>query len=192
MWSSTLAVVFPNLNSSDVWDREYARGDWDRMNADSEFGRYALVFAHVARMGGKPSVLDVGCGAGRLATMITSVDYDQYMGVDLSTEAVQRARALGVERTSFAVEWAQEFDTERRFDAIVFNEVLYYLPNPLEVLTRYQGLLKPGGQLIVSMYTCFSAWLIWRKLAKQFTTSHAARVTNQLRHSWDVRVLSAR
>lgn len=175
-----------------MWNREYARGDWERMNAESEFGRYALVHSHVCSQPTNPRVLDVGCGAGRLLKMISRVDHGDYVGVDLSVEAVQRARALGIERSSFEVGWAETFDTEHRFDVIVFNEVLYYLARPAEVVAHYQRMLNPGGLLVVSMFSCFSAWLIWRKLGKHFAFTQADRVTNQLRHSWDVRVLQSR
>jgi SAM-dependent methyltransferase len=187
-----MAAFFPSLNSSAMWDREYARGDWDRLDAESEIGRYALVLAHVCRLSARPVILDVGCGPGRLLRMLSRVDYEQYVGVDVSEEAVARARALELERSSFVVGFAEDFVTERRFDAIVFNEVMYYLRQPVDVAERYAAMLNEGGELIISMYECRPARSVWRRLEKRFDTLHAARVTNHLKHTWDVRVLKHR
>ena len=41
---------------------------------------------------------------------------------------------------------------ERRWDCVVFNEVLYYAPSPLALLDKYSRLLEPGGIVIVSIY----------------------------------------
>jgi len=188
-WSSVMAAFFPSLNSSATWDREYTRGDWDRLDADSELGRYAIVLAHVCRQVAKPAVLDVGCGPGRLLKMLSRVDYEAYVGLDVSAEAVARARALELERSSFFVGFAEDFANERRFDAIVFNEVMYYLKEPVDVAERYWGMLNDGGELVISMYDCGPARSVWRRLKKRFDTVHAARVTNHLKHTWDVRVL---
>jgi 2-polyprenyl-3-methyl-5-hydroxy-6-metoxy-1,4-benzoquinol methylase len=184
-----MAVVFPSLNSDEVWDDEYARGHWERIHNESEFGRYALILAHLWRKGQSPSVLDVGCGEGRLLTMMSGFARGEYVGVDLSTEAIRRARALNVPDASFSVAWAEDFETDRRFDVIVFNESLYYLPSPEQVVARYRALLAPNGMIVISMFRCFSSWLIWRKIARAGTFTHQERVTNQLGHTWEVRVL---
>ncbi|HEX5659741.1 MAG TPA: class I SAM-dependent methyltransferase [Polyangiales bacterium] len=184
-----MAVVFPSLNSSEVWDDEYARGHWERIHNESEFGCYALILAHLWRKGRSPSVLDVGCGEGRLLSIMNGFARSEYVGVDLSTEAIQRARALDVPDASFAVAWAEHFEAERRFDVIVFNESLYDLPSPEQVVARYRSMLAPDGMIVISMFRCFSARLIWRKIARKFPFTHQERVTNQLGHAWDVRVI---
>jgi 2-polyprenyl-3-methyl-5-hydroxy-6-metoxy-1,4-benzoquinol methylase len=187
-----MAVFFPSLNSAATWDREYARGDWDRLNLDSELGRYAIVFAHICAQSAKPSVLDIGCGPGRLLEMVSRVDYDSYVGLDVSAEAVERARSLGHARSSFFTGFAEDFQSDQRFGVIVFNEVLYYLKQPAEVLKRYAGLLRDDGRLVVSMYDCMPARSVWRSLKQHFEITQAARVTNHLKHTWDVRVVRPR
>lgn len=187
-----MAVFFPSLNSAATWNREYARGDWDRLEAASEIGRYALVFAHICTQSRKPAVLDVGCGPGRLLEMVSRLDYDSYVGLDVSEEAVQRARSLGYARSSFHTGFAEEFATDQRFGVIVFNEVLYYVKRPTEVLTRYCQLLRDDGLLVVSMFDCLPARSVWRELKRKFETTQATRVTNHLKHTWDVRVLRPR
>jgi 2-polyprenyl-3-methyl-5-hydroxy-6-metoxy-1,4-benzoquinol methylase len=191
-FSSTMAAFFPSLNSSATWDREYARGDWDRLNADSELLRYAAVFGQIYRRPKSPAVLDVGCGAGRLLEMVSLLDHELYVGLDVSEEAVQRSRALGIPRSEFAVGAAESFQTEHRFDVIVFNEVMYYLKEPAEVALRYAGMLKPNGLVVVSMFQCGPANKVWRKLKADFETLHTARVVNERSHTWNVHVLQRR
>jgi 2-polyprenyl-3-methyl-5-hydroxy-6-metoxy-1,4-benzoquinol methylase len=188
LWSSTLAVIFPSLNSREVWEREYARGAWERIQADSEFGRYALIYAHARRQGRQPRVLDVGCGAGRLLSMLGE-ERGEYVGLDLSTQAIEKARALNAERASFQAGWAEDFQTDQRFDVIVFNEVLYYLRSPERVVEQYKRFLAPGGVIVISMFSvAWSRW-IWFKLGRKFRFTHQERVSNQLGHSWDIRVI---
>lgn len=190
--SSLFGVLFPKLVSGATWDREYANGAWDRLRSDSELGRYALIAGHVLQLPEHPALLDVGCGDGRLLELIARGRGARYLGVDVSAEAVQRARALAIADSSFEVASAESFQTEQQFDAIVFNEVLYYIDDPVRVLERYHGYLREGGLLIVSMYVCTPARWVWRKLDGRFETVASTRVTNELNRSWDVRLLRPR
>jgi 2-polyprenyl-3-methyl-5-hydroxy-6-metoxy-1,4-benzoquinol methylase len=189
--SSLLGVVFPKLVSSATWDREFAGGAWDHLRGDSEFGRYAVIAGHLLKVTSELSVLDVGCGQGRLLELVSRFSLASYVGLDVSHEAVARARALKVPSSSFAVCEAESFATDQRFDAIVFNEVAYYLKDPVAVLSRYHAMLRPGGMLIVSMYDCLPARLVWRGVKSKFDTVAATRIANEQKSAWDVRVIRA-
>jgi 2-polyprenyl-3-methyl-5-hydroxy-6-metoxy-1,4-benzoquinol methylase len=191
-FSSTLSAFFPKLNSGDTWDREYARGDWDRLDAASELIRYAAVFGQIYRRPNSPAVLDVGCGTGKLLELVSLLGYEHYVGIDVSEQAIERSKALALPRSSFEVAFAESFATDRSFDVIVFNEVMYYLGDPVAVAKRYSGWLREQGLLVVSMYECGPANKVWKKLAPHFDTLHAARVTNECKHTWNVRVMKAR
>ena len=190
--ASTLGTLFPALNSQKSWDREYASGGWDRLDSEDELARYAVITGFLTRVAPRPAVLDVGCGTGRLLQVLSRVELTRYLGVDLSSEAVQRARALETPHATFEVGSAETFETSETFDAIVFNEVAYYLRDPARVLARYHERLRPGGLLIVSMFQCPPASWAWRKLGRSFDTVDAVKVENRLGSTWNVRVLRPR
>ena len=83
--------------------------------------------------------------------------------MDVSKEAIALATGrLGDERSRFTVADAWAFDTDERFDVIVFNQSLYYLSEPAALLVKYQKLLTPNGRIIVSMVDNARTRAVWR------------------------------
>lgn len=125
-------------------------GDWRHLDAPLDHPRYAFIAGLLQQYCVGGSLLDVGCGPALLRNWLpTEV---RYTGIDLSAEAVQIARArdasLKIHHTS-----AERYDAHGdRFDCIVFNEVLYYVTDPIRLLRRYASMLKPGGVMLCSVY----------------------------------------
>jgi 2-polyprenyl-3-methyl-5-hydroxy-6-metoxy-1,4-benzoquinol methylase len=96
--------------------------------------------------GGK-DVLDVGCGFATTSQYIQKLG-NRVVGVESSPDAVKVART----RIGDVVEAdLQQFKTDRKFDTIIFADVLEHLPWPIGVLQRYTSMLKEGGSVIVSL-----------------------------------------
>ena len=98
-------------------------------------------------------VLDVGCGFATTSQHIAGRG-NRVTGIESSAEAVAVAR----ERVSDVVHAdLQQIDVvkqllgERRFDVIIFADVLEHLAWPAGVLRGYLDLLKDGGSVIVSL-----------------------------------------
>ena len=109
------------------------------------------------------NILDAGCGEGLLAEKLKILPYKSYLGMDVSKEAIALATGrLGDERSRFTVADALAFDTDERFDVIVFNQSLYYLSEPAALLVKYQKLLTPNGRIIVSMVDNARTRAVWR------------------------------
>jgi SAM-dependent methyltransferase len=89
----------------------------------------------------RPGVLDVGCGDGTLYRRLRSHGYSRYVGIDLSPRAV----ALAAADARFCMADATAYRPEGPFDAIVFNEILYYLHQPVAEVARYAESLAGGG-----------------------------------------------
>lgn len=87
-------------------------------------------------------ILDLGCGTGilmkKLADMGCSV-----IGTDASPEMVAAARELGVE--AFLAD-AQTLKMDEKFDAIMSNAAIHWMPDHYAVVRRVWNLLKPGGR----------------------------------------------
>jgi 2-polyprenyl-3-methyl-5-hydroxy-6-metoxy-1,4-benzoquinol methylase len=150
-----------------TWDREYAAGEWTKLGKLDEMPRYALVAGYSRTMGSTASVLDVGCGEGRLATWLFQDGQRRYVGVDLSSVAIQQARALVSSEARFEVADATTFDPGDQFDIIVLNEILYYVERPELLLERYEGFLTSRGVFIISMFRVPEALRAWRRVASR-------------------------
>jgi SAM-dependent methyltransferase len=190
--SSAMSTLFPKLVTGEIWDREYSRGDWDSLFSDDQLAHYLIILGYLLKADASAHLLEVGCGAGRLFELIKRVGFGSYLGLDISQEAIARARALAVGQSSFEVADAYSFSTDQRFDVIIFNEVAYYFKKPAEVLLRYAGFLRNNGLMIVSMYEFFPAWFVWRRLDRVFNTLDTTRVQNRKGQKWQIRLLSKR
>jgi 2-polyprenyl-3-methyl-5-hydroxy-6-metoxy-1,4-benzoquinol methylase len=146
------------LPSRQTWEQEYRQGAWDYLRSDEEMPRYAVIATYLRQHCPGGLVLDAGCGEGILCDHLWPGSYSHYCGIDFSSEAIARANARPRAHASFDVADVTTYvaDAARRFDAIVFNEVLYCTEEPGAVVRRFREYLKPQGILITSTY---SPWL---------------------------------
>ncbi|MGF6448123.1 class I SAM-dependent methyltransferase [Paraburkholderia youngii] len=136
-------------------------------------------------------VLDVGCGAGVLASWLSGASISSYFGVDLSEVAIEQARQANIDGAEFAV--ADAFEPSQVFDVIVFNEMLYYLEEPEEQIRRLARCLAPGGLLIVSIWYNDDGIRTWNRLKAAFDELERVRITHaSTRFKWDMAVLKLR
>ena len=168
---------------------ENARGGWDRLRDGAEAARYRAVRAAVERHAPDGFVLDVGCSQGILQE---GLRYRRYVGVDRYGPALQRARGAGAPRTTFVAADASRYVPDAAPDAVVLNEVLYYLPRPLRVAERYAGLLAPGGVLVVCCYArTWPTRRLLHRLRRRLRVLGSERVVAGP-HAWEVAVLAPR
>jgi SAM-dependent methyltransferase len=123
------------------------------------------------------SVLDVGCAAGLLGVQLAAQGVRRYVGIDLSEVAIQKGReslaALAGPAFSFQLGAADlvHFSPDgERFDAIVFNEVLYYIPVETAVAqaVRLSGFLQPQGVICVTCLGDAKSESVFRELLPHF------------------------
>lgn len=158
----TLTGYRPQHVSPETWDREYREGQWDYLRRMDSLAGLVSILGYCQFLN-PASILDAGCGEGLLAEKLKMLPYTSYLGIDVSREAIASATArLGDDRSRFVVADAWAFETDQRFDVIVFNQSLYYLTDPAGVLRKYQALLKPDGRIIVSMVDNARTRAVWR------------------------------
>ncbi len=138
--------------SEDAWDSQYLSGDWAYLAGAGEAARYSVIVEYLRSLKPGGSILDVGCGEGILRERLRPYDYSRYVGIDISKVALAKASHMADERTVFVRADATMYTPTEAFDAIVFNETLYYLSEPAEVFRRYRRFLKPDGILVTSLY----------------------------------------
>jgi SAM-dependent methyltransferase len=113
----------------------------------SEFALRLGLLRHIARLG-PGRLLDVGCGRGDLAAGFLRHGW-KVDGLDVSSSAVESARAIGVAAITGTLEeapWPGE-----SFDAVLFSHSLEHVPDPIAALVRAHDLLRPGGVLAVAV-----------------------------------------
>lgn len=92
------------------------------------------------------SVLDVGCGLGRLTTKLASPNCVA-IGVDLSPEMIARARKQG-HATFLCGDFLERNFTAQQFDCVISAAALHHMPEDVAV-PRMAELLRPGGRLVI-------------------------------------------
>ena len=127
-------------------------GKWAHLERLNELPRYSAIVGYLRHLKPNPAILDVGCGEGLLFHRYRPYGYSRYVGLDLSVTVYRHLLETQDENTAFVCADADRYVPEERFDAIVFNETLYYFRSPVDVVDRYMYALNPDGVVIISTY----------------------------------------
>jgi len=138
--------------SGDAWDCQYSAGLWSYMEQLEQLARYSVIVGYLQYLKPGGSVLDIGCGEGVLLKKLSPHGYSRYMGIDISEVAIDKASRKQDEKTFFIRAEAENHIPTESFDAIVFNETLYYFDDPLDVIGKYVHALREYGILIISTF----------------------------------------
>ena len=138
-----------------VWDKEFARGKWNFI--DNTAGD--CVYAYLEQYARRGNVLDLGCGPGNTANELSNDVYRNYLGVDISQEALFKAEKRSKEngrgaKNRFVCSDFLAFEPNGLFDVILFRESLYHVPvgKIRTMLDHYTQYLTPNGVFIVRLY----------------------------------------
>ena len=134
-----------------AWNTGYATGEWNRMADVGEAGRYAVLLGYLRLAAGEPAILDVGCGVGLFRGLLDQVPFRRYVGVDVSSAAIEQALVHKYDRTEFIAVEVTDIESAA-FDIVLCNEMLYYVDDPSEFLTSVRRVLRPGGHLLTSIW----------------------------------------
>lgn len=141
--------------------REYLLGDFEyvpRFGANLDYEAYwaarsqqdgemeRAMYAHKFRLISRliepgSSVLDIGCGDGRLLEHLRETRGVEPRGVELSRRACDLARQKGLDVIQADVT-ADEWVAPEPVDYIVMSEVLEHLPSPERLLLRLKGICR--------------------------------------------------
>ena len=94
------------------------------------------------------SVLDVGCGFGRIGELVYAINPDvAYLGVDLSPDQIAAARKLLPLSARFALVDARRLDLTARYDLVISSEMLMHVP-PTDVADVAFRLRRIGRHVV--------------------------------------------
>jgi O-antigen biosynthesis protein len=101
--------------------------------------------------GGEPfDILDVGCSAGYLGEYLRSQGHF-VTGIDVTPEAISEAAHFLDEAYCIKVENFYADNPGRKFDVVIFGDVLEHVTNAEEVLRLTAQALKSNGRVIASI-----------------------------------------
>lgn len=104
-------------------------------------------------------VLDVGCGTGQLAALL-SIPNREVLGIDLSQRSIAMANSLKERLDLPNVTFVQGnlFDIQLReesFDYLLCNGVLHNTHDPYRGFVNLCSWVKPGGYIIIGLYNSY-------------------------------------
>ena len=90
-------------------------------------------------------LLDVGCGSGEKMALFQSLGW-QTAGIDLDELAIMQARKKGLEVRSGSLQ--EQHYPDAYFDAIIMDNVIEHVFDPVGILQECHRILKPQGILV--------------------------------------------
>lgn len=97
-------------------------------------------------------VFDVGCDEGYFAKLLKDQKRCTVWGLEVNTDAAKKAREICEVVWENNLDWNEPFKAiEKKFDYIVFADVLEHTKNPENILIKARKLLKPNGEILVSI-----------------------------------------
>jgi trans-aconitate 2-methyltransferase len=133
-----------------VWDaKDYAKHSSTQQT-------WARELISKLNLNGHESVLDVGCGDGKItAEIVGYVPDGAVVGVDSSKEMIELAREGFTQdkypNLSFQVTDARYLPFQERFDVVFSNAALHWIKDHRPVIAGIQKSLKPGGRILLQM-----------------------------------------
>jgi SAM-dependent methyltransferase len=112
-------------------------------------GNFLSIEEEVCRGG---SILDVGCGTGRLLELLSKHESVYRAGIELNAERAAMARRIA--RCDIHELPVESFSPARRFDAVTLINVLSHIPSFDTLFPALRALLSPRGRLILKVGEC--------------------------------------
>lgn len=161
----------PFRNSSDYWERRYAKGGNSGVGSYGRLAKFKADFLNdFVKTNSVHSVLEFGCGDG---SQLTLAQYPSYTGVDVSSKAIEICRAL------FAADLSKRFlhsdapELTGTADLALSLDVVYHLVENA-VFEKYMCRLFDSARRFVIVYSsnfddstpvehvrhrCFTTWV---------------------------------
>ncbi len=155
-----------------LFNRRYKKGlaPWSEIS-DGLFNWLSALRQESVALAPKGRIVDIGCGDGKLTSQLPG-DSREVVGLDISLEAIKRAKEHERENLKFSVHNIERDPLMGDNSLIICEDVLYYIPfiSMKKVTKRLSDALILGGILLVIDYlpedmdTRYYYWLLSRSL----------------------------
>ena len=132
-----------------AYNARFLSGEWTNNPRHVSKDLVEVILRHGS--GGKVALM--GCGTGGLAAILDRSECTSILGIDLSSVAVERAKRRGLTRAQFTVADFASWGCTEQYDAIVFEESLYYIPlkEQVRVLAAHRLSLTRAGVFVITV-----------------------------------------
>lgn len=131
----------------DEWEYQWSRL-WD---ADSWLFEEWIHPGKLSDFMGK-TVLEAGCGPGH-HTRLMAEHARRVVGLDLNAAAIAREKTKDLANVEIISADIAQWDSGERFDVVLSVGVVHHTQSPDETVAHLKTLLKPGGRLILWVYS---------------------------------------
>jgi len=112
--------------------------------------QYDIDAQHIQRYLPNGKILDVGCSSGDFIARLRGSSNFQLFGIDLDTSAIKVAKKKYGNGIKFENCNLIKFDTNNRFDCIIFRGSFQYLGSEVrQTLERISEIIKKKGKLLI-------------------------------------------
>jgi len=141
-----LQVYAPRTIKRYLWNSEFSQGRWDCLASTTGDCVYPIVEKYAVH----GTILDLGCGSGSTGNELDATAYREYVGVDISDVAIEKAREKTeqnrrAEKNRYLQSDIVDYVPTGQCDVILFRDSIYYVEvgRIKPMLDRYAGHLKP-------------------------------------------------
>ena len=133
--------------------------EWDARYQSGSFARRAAFFRDqvLPQLEMQGRWLDAGCGSGYFARMLAERGATVH-GIDGASDMVEAAKTAAAGHSALQRLSFEQIETVERLsfpdassDGLISLSVLEYVPAPQQALSEMARVLRPGGQLVVSI-----------------------------------------
>lgn len=97
----------------------------------------------------KQSILDVGCGTGKVINHLLSLDKDiSITGIDISDNMIDILKKK-ISHDNVTVSCNDVLDVEGEYDIILLQQVIHHMDNVDNVMLKLESMLKDNGKIIL-------------------------------------------
>lgn len=126
--------------------------DWDAATYDrvaTPQQQWALPVLDRLALEGHETVLDAGCGSGRVTRLLLErLPRGRVIAVDAAPSMVARARGALGDRAEVIEVGLLDLELDRAVDAVFSNAVFHWIPDHPRLFARLHAALRPGGRLV--------------------------------------------
>lgn len=133
-------------------------------------------------------VLDIGCSTGTLGAVLKNEKNATVVGLDITKSDVEVASKVLDEAYVFDIEngdMQKEKFASRKYDVIIFADVLEHMKDPVAVLTKVKTILKPGGRIVFSIPNMAHMFVRLQLLGGKFTYTETGLLDYTHLHFYD-------
>ncbi len=127
--------------------RDWDGATYDRISAPQE--EWARVTLDRLRLTGDETVLDAGCGSGRVTRLLLDrLPRGHVMAVDAAPSMVAAAAAALGDRATVWRSDLVDLRVDKPVDAVFSNAVFHWVPDHPALFAALHAALEPGGQIV--------------------------------------------